>query len=256
MTSHPHRYLFAGLFLLSGWLHAQTASAPASRADKPATEAENRQKIPVEAVTNEEAPVKLEAVEVTGTRIRTLGDEVAAIPVFSLPQIELERRGVTRLADIRLAIPQLGGAVGFMTSRRALAWMESEATEGDCNAWAIGTVGLSNRLRAGDSCSVHQPGTINLLVCCSQPLTVEASLEALCLASEAKTLAMMETGERSVQSGLPATGTGTDCLAIAWPLAGERSCYAGKHTPAGSAIGRAAYLAVAKGIREWKEEQV
>ncbi len=151
---------------------------------------------------------------------------------------------------------ELGGAVGFMTSRRALAWMESEATEGDCNAWAIGTVGLSNRLRAGDSCSVHQPGTINLLVCCSQPLTVEASLEALCLASEAKTLAMMETGERSVQSGLPATGTGTDCLAIAWPLAGERSCYAGKHTPAGSAIGRAAYLAVAKGIREWKEEQV
>ena len=113
MTSRPHRYLFAGLFLLSGWLHAQTASVPASRVEQPATEAESRQKIPVEAVTKEEEPVKLEAVEVTGTRIRTLGDEVAAIPVFSLPQIELERRGVTRLADIRLAIPQLGGAVGF-----------------------------------------------------------------------------------------------------------------------------------------------
>ncbi|PTX91468.1 TonB-dependent receptor [Opitutus sp. ER46] len=59
------------------------------------------------------APTKLAPVEVTGSRIRTLGAEVTSLPVFSLNQIELERRGVERLADIRWAIPQLGAAVGF-----------------------------------------------------------------------------------------------------------------------------------------------
>ncbi|HLP24319.1 MAG TPA: TonB-dependent receptor plug domain-containing protein, partial [Acidobacteriota bacterium] len=77
---------------------------------------EDSKKIPVEAAkpaASESDAVKLEQFEVTGTRLRTLGDEATAIPVFSLPQIELERRGVSRLADIRWAIPQLGGAVGF-----------------------------------------------------------------------------------------------------------------------------------------------
>src|SRR5690606_14558978 len=43
--------------------------------------------------------MELEKVEVTGTRIRTLGGEATAIPVFSIARVELERRGVTRLAD-------------------------------------------------------------------------------------------------------------------------------------------------------------
>jgi len=57
--------------------------------------------------------VQLEKVEVTGSRIRTLVGEQTALPVFTIDQIELEHRGVTRLADIRWAIPQLGASVGF-----------------------------------------------------------------------------------------------------------------------------------------------
>lgn len=156
----------------------------------------------------------------------------------------------------RMHAAGLAGAVGFMTSRRVLAWVETSAVEQGCCAWAVATVGLSNRLRAGDSSSaVQHGGTINLLVATSCPLTVEASLEALALVSEAKAVAVLESGERSVESRLAATGTGTDCLAVAWPVAGERSPYAGKHTAAGSAIGRAAYLAVSQGIREWRKEQ-
>jgi len=151
---------------------------------------------------------------------------------------------------------ELAGAVGFMTSRRALEWVETEAVEADARAWAVGTVGLSNRLRAGDGVSVRECGTINLLVCCSQALTVEAALEASCLVSEAKALAMVESGERSVQSGLAASGTGTDCIAVAWPVHGERLRYAGKHTAVGSAMGRAAFDLVAEGIRVWRAEQV
>jgi len=57
--------------------------------------------------------VKLESVEVTGSRLRTLVGEQSAIPVLTFDQVELEQRGVSRLADIRWAIPQLGPSVGF-----------------------------------------------------------------------------------------------------------------------------------------------
>ncbi len=105
MTSRLIRYPFAGLLLLAGWLHAQTPTEP--------TTPERR--IPVEKVADKEddETLRLDEVEVTGSRIRTLVQEQGALPVFTIPQIELERRGVNRLADIRWAIPQLGGAVGF-----------------------------------------------------------------------------------------------------------------------------------------------
>ena len=66
-----------------------------------------------QATKGEDGQIALEEFEVTGSRIRTLGQEQGALPVFSIPQIELERRGVNRLADIRWAIPQLGAAIGF-----------------------------------------------------------------------------------------------------------------------------------------------
>jgi len=150
---------------------------------------------------------------------------------------------------------ELGGAVGFMTSRRAGTFVEAAGSDQDCSAWAVGTVGLSNALRAGDSTGpITMPGTINLLVCCSQPLTVEAATEGLCLVSEAKALAMLESGVKSVRSGLAASGTGTDYLAVASPINGERTPYAGKHTAVGSVLGQAAYGAVTKGVNEWLEE--
>jgi len=161
----------------------------------------------------------------------------------------------TEWMQAQMHVEGLGGAVGFMTSRRAGAWVEATGSDQDCSAWAVGTVGLSNALRAGDSSGpINMPGTINMLVCCSQPLTVEAATEALCLVSEAKALALLESGVKSVRSGLAATGTGTDYLAIAWPIGGERTPYAGKHTAAGAAIGQAAYGAVAKGVSEWLGE--
>jgi adenosylcobinamide amidohydrolase len=157
-------------------------------------------------------------------------------------------------AEMRSA--ELAGAVGFMTSRRQHAWVEAHATEGEIDCWAVGTVGLSNALRVGDPAAVAStcPGTINLLVCCSQALTPEAATELIALVSEAKALAMLSSGIASCQSARPATGTGTDYLAIAWPNTGERLRYAGKHTEVGSAAGRAAFLAVAEGVWQWTRE--
>lgn len=142
---------------------------------------------------------------------------------------------------------QLAGAVGFMTSRRALEWVEADAAEGDARAWAVGTVGLSNAMRVGEPLRpLGSWGTINLLVASSVPLTPEAALEALALVSEAKTAALRDLG--------PHTGTGTDYLAVAWPRTGEPQPYCGKHTAQGAAIGRAAYAAVHRGASLWLEE--
>ena len=149
----------------------------------------------------------------------------------------------------------VSGALGFMTSRRLHSSVESAATEADCNAWAVGTVGMSNALRAGDAQGIWTLGTINLLVAVDKPLTMEAALEALCLMSEAKALAVLESGVRSIVSKAPATGTGTDYLALAWSSTDGCEPYAGKHTAVGAAVGRATYLAVQQGVAEWQKEQ-
>lgn len=109
--AHP-RLTRAALWLLPTLAFAQSAPKPAPET----TSATAAQPVPVVAAPAAEESkdtVKLESFEVTGTRIRTLGQEQGAIPVFTLPQIELERRGVSRFADIRWAIPQLGAAIGF-----------------------------------------------------------------------------------------------------------------------------------------------
>ncbi len=148
------------------------------------------------------------------------------------------------------------GAVGFMTSRRFGKFVEAEAVEGEVRAWAVGTVGLSNSLRVGDTTGplVEGPGTINLLVCCSVGLTVEGALEALALVSEAKAAAVLEGGILRRRRGGAATGPGTDYLAVAWPVGGAREEYAGKHTAVGAAVGRAALEAVREGVRVWTAE--
>jgi adenosylcobinamide amidohydrolase len=149
---------------------------------------------------------------------------------------------------------------GLLTTRREHAYIEDFAAEGSCRCWSVASIGLSNALRAGDTTGEirfgSSVGTINLLLVCSEPLTTEAALESIGIASEAKALAMIESGTSSRRSGEPASGTGTDYVVIAWPnRPSARESYAGKHTAIGAAIGRAAYQAVAKGIRTWQDEQ-
>jgi len=102
-------YWIAGALLLLAPAFASAQTAPAT---KPA--ASTAPAVPTTAaVTKEEEPTKLEAVEVTGSRLRLNAGEAPPIPIFSLDRIQLEELGVNRLADIRQAIPQLAPAIGF-----------------------------------------------------------------------------------------------------------------------------------------------
>jgi adenosylcobinamide amidohydrolase len=155
----------------------------------------------------------------------------------------------------RLAGAGVAEAVGLMTSRALAAHVDVACADGDLAARCVATVGLGNARRAGDPAgSTARVGTINVLCCLSAPLQPEALLETLALASEARALAVYEAGVASPVSGLPATGSGTDCIVVAAPArpGGER--YAGKHTRLGHLAGAAVLEAVGRGARAWLDE--
>lgn len=146
----------------------------------------------------------------------------------------------TRLAEA--SIPQ---AVGLLTSADLDDYGDVEKRGEGLSVRSIVTVGLANALRVGDLSRLPEPvGTINLLCQISRPLSPEAFLEALSLAAEARATALLESGVLSTESGMPATGTGTDCIAIAAPSSGEALGYAGKHTLLGHLIGASVLDAV------------
>ncbi|HEX5062616.1 MAG TPA: adenosylcobinamide amidohydrolase [Kofleriaceae bacterium] len=160
------------------------------------------------------------------------------------------------LARTRLEAAGIADAVTLMTSRDLRPYVDLERTYRDVSCRCIATVGLGNALRAGDPPGPDgRIGTINVLCCVSVGLTDEALLEALALASEARSLAVREAEVASPISGLPASGTGTDCIVIAAPDTADPHRFAGKHTELGHVVGAAVHDAVRSGAEQWKCEQ-
>lgn len=151
----------------------------------------------------------------------------------------------------RMAARGLAGAVGLLTSTGLASHVVEQASLGGLDATAVVTVGLANARRAGDPISPAAVGTINLLVALSAPLSEEALVEALALAAEARTVAVLESGLPSPVTGLAASGTGTDCVVVAAPVGAAGLAYAGKHTAAGHLIGRVALEATRRGVAQW-----
>lgn len=160
----------------------------------------------------------------------------------------------TSFLQEQLASIEASDALGFMTSARIEYFSQASAQVGPVTAVAVATVGLGNALRAGDpSRPSHRVGTINCACVVDLSLSPEAMLEAMVISAEAKTAAVLESGLRSCMTGLPATGTGTDCHAIVCPDRPAPAIYAGKHTDVGSAIGAAVGAAVEKGVQRWMQ---
>ena len=156
----------------------------------------------------------------------------------------------------RMATEHLSSAVGLMTSRRLHQHSLAEVTHDGGTVRCVATVGLGNALAAGDP-AISGPAsrTINILCQLPEPLTDGAMVEAIALAAEARTSVMLESGILSIVSGRPATGTGTDCIVIAAPVAGPPPVpYCGKHTGLGERLGLAVRQAVTHGVHQWQEE--
>lgn len=140
-------------------------------------------------------------------------------------------------------------AVCFLTSCKIAAHIQASATADGITARAVATVGLSNAESVGSRLppASHGWGTINIAVQLDCGLTEAARLEVLSIVAQARTRAVMEAGLRLV-TGI-ATGTGTDCIAVAAPEGALR--YAGLHTGLGEAVGRAVHQAVRQGAAAW-----
>ena len=177
------------------------------------------------------------ASDVVWAYFRNTDLPIGADPVALLRQ-RLERAG-------------LPGAVGMMTSRNLDHVHTAAVDVGGVQAEAVATVGLSNALRVGDPPGRGSVGTINLLVRLSTPLSPAAMVEAISIATEARTAAVAAGGWPSRRSGRIATGTGTDCIAIAAPLEGTAQPWCGKHTAEGSAIGQTTFEVIDAGVRAW-----
>jgi adenosylcobinamide amidohydrolase len=153
----------------------------------------------------------------------------------------------------RLAEAGLPDALAFMTSRNILRYHSRERHVEDVEAFCLTTVGLSNGERVGARKSFRaRPGTINTLVWVSRPMTEGAMIEALSIAAQARTAAIIET--RPPDHSPPITGTGTDCILIASPCAGVSLTCSGLHTAIGEAIGGAVYDATREGAETWNAE--
>jgi adenosylcobinamide amidohydrolase len=153
----------------------------------------------------------------------------------------------------RLTMRGLSGAVGLMTSADLDRFTDETRTWGPRSARCVVTVGLGNALRAGDPPGpAARIGTINLLCALDAPLSAEALLEGMALATEARALAVLQADIASRRTGLPASGTGTDCVVIAAPDANGGARYAGKHTELGHLIGASVHDAVTRGVAAWR----
>lgn len=157
---------------------------------------------------------------------------------------------VTAWLDDELAVRGARDAVVMLTSRDIRAHHTARATVGDTTVDVTATVGLSNGERVGARVdySMRNWGTINLAARIGTGLTDTALLEAMSIATQARTAAVMDT-DFALPTGR-ATGTGTDCIVVAAPP-GEQA-FAGLHTEIGEALGRAVYDAIREGAEHWK----
>ena len=139
-------------------------------------------------------------------------------------------------------------AVAMMTSRQVARFREARMGP----VQVVATVGLGNAERIGHRRPPREGyGTINIAVLIAAGLTETAMIEALSIIAEARTAALIDAA-LPVPGGL-ATGTGTDCIALACDPGEIGFC--GLHTALGEALGRAVHGAVLAGATEWLAER-
>lgn len=146
-------------------------------------------------------------------------------------------------------------AIGLLTSRDIASHHAADAVCGDVVGSCLATVGLGNGGHVGRPLRFRPAavGTINLLAHVSTPLADAALVEAVSIATEARTVALIELGFG--RDGDLVTGTGTDCIVVAAPGGEPRERFAGLHTPVGEALGAAVRAATLAGGRRWLAER-
>ncbi|VUX45970.1 conserved hypothetical protein [Candidatus Defluviicoccus seviourii] len=158
----------------------------------------------------------------------------------------------------RLLKKGLGDAIGLMTSGELNAEREA-IVSGGVRAECLVTLGLSNAERVGQRFTAlalpQRTGTINMLCHVSTPLSDAALIEAISLATQARTVAILDFGYERVLGAGAVTGTGTDCVVIGCPVGSLPARFAGMHTLVGEILGAAVLQATRRAMRQWLDRQ-
>jgi adenosylcobinamide amidohydrolase len=151
--------------------------------------------------------------------------------------------------------------LGLLTAADVTRFAHAVQSSGELAVEVIATSGLGNGetvIAGPDAIAADAPtarvGTINLVARLPCPLSFASFLEAISIAAEARTAAVIGLNLRRQPTDPPMTGTGTDCIVIAAPHAGpgERPAeHCGLHTPQGRLLGRAVFQAVRAASLAW-----
>ncbi|MEO8326628.1 MAG: adenosylcobinamide amidohydrolase [Nitrospirota bacterium] len=147
--------------------------------------------------------------------------------------------------------------IGLMTAANVSAFTDCFLHSSGAWVHVFVTVGLSNARSVLDDADVElgyqcrSSGTVNVVVTTNALPTIAGRIEAIHIASSAKTAAFRDSGATSRKSDRPADLTGTDCLVVG--ASGEiEEDHCGLHTVLGEMMGRAVYTSVSQGIAEYR----
>jgi len=162
-------------------------------------------------------------------------------------------RRTLRQAASRIGIK--GTFVGMLTGADVRRFSMARAAHNEFEAYVISTAGCGNLATVGETGNYVEggsppvpAGTINIIVALNYAFTQEAMLEAISIVTEAKVRALYELGLKSVATGESATGTGTDCIAVAVGH-DRRYIFCGKHTKWGELVGKASLESIRGALR-------
>jgi iron complex transport system ATP-binding protein len=147
-----------------------------------------------------------------------------------------------------------GPWIGLLTS----AWTEkavvAEVAGTGLTALAVVTVGLSNRIAAGQTpLGVWAPSTINAIVVVDGAPEAAALVNAVMTVTEVKT-AVLASVDLRCDDGRVASGTSTDAVVVAATGRGPQCRFGGPISDFGWAVARVAHEALGTGIRRWVRE--
>lgn len=155
-------------------------------------------------------------------------------------------------SDIRRAARAAGWEpdVGLITAVDLDRVRVAAATAAGVTAIAAVTAGVARPWAAGSSRGPHpSAGTINAVVVMDRSLAPAAALNLVATITEAKVLALLEAGVQT-PDGEPASGTATDAVIVAWPLAADPLPFGGPATGPGWAAAAALRQAMREALRD------
>jgi len=138
--------------------------------------------------------------------------------------------------------------IGLMTA----AEISLHACERAGLVTAVVTAGLTNG-ESVEPATLARPaeawraGTVNTVLHSAVPLTQGALFEAISIAAEARTAAILDLG-LTLADGRKLSGTGTDCIVVAAPSGPNAEKHCGLHTEIGRRIGETVYRATRRAI--------